>query len=87
MEEFAKCLGHHNRTIFRHFPDLCSAIYAKCRDYNKACRLKSIERLCNDVRDIVLSVNAQGVYPTEARVCELMKNPECFRYKKVHAAF
>jgi hypothetical protein len=66
---------------------LCSAISAKCRDYNKACRLKSIEKLCNDVREIVLSLNAQDVYPTEVRVCELITNPGCFRYKQVRDAF
>jgi hypothetical protein len=87
MEEVGKPLGHHNRTISRHFPDLCSAISAKCRNYNKACRLKSIEKLCSEVREIVLSLNAQGVYPTEGRVCELMPNPGCFRYKQVRAAF
>ncbi|MBD2532875.1 hypothetical protein H6G97_26135 [Nostoc flagelliforme FACHB-838] len=87
MEEVAKRLGHHNRTISRHFPDLCSAISAKCRNYNKACRLKSIEKFCSEVREIVLSLNAQGVYPTEGRVCELMPNPGCFRYKQVRAAF
>ncbi|MBD2200395.1 MULTISPECIES: TniQ family protein [Calothrix] len=87
MEEVAKRLGHHNKTISRHFPDLCSAISAKCRDYNKACRLKSIEKLCSEVREIVLSLNAQGVYPTEARACQLMTNPGCFRYKQVRRAF
>ncbi|MEH2306981.1 TniQ family protein [Nostoc sp.] len=87
MEEVGKRLGHHNRTISRHFPDLCSAISAKCRNYNKACRLKSIEKFCSEVREIVLSLNAQGVYPTEGRVCELMPNPGCFRYKQVRAAF
>ncbi|BBD57479.1 TetR family transcriptional regulator [Nostoc sp. HK-01] len=87
MEEVAKRLGHHNRTISRHFPDLCSAISAKCHDYNKACRLKSIEKLCDDVREIVLSFNAQGIYPTKARVCELITNPGCFRYKQIRAAF
>jgi transcriptional regulator with XRE-family HTH domain len=87
MQEVAKRLGFDRRTISRHFPDLCSAISAKRLDHNKACRLKSIEKLCNDVRQIVLSLNTQGVYPTEARVCELMTNPGCFRYKQVRAAF
>lgn len=87
MEEVAKHLGHHARTISRHFPDLCSAVSAKCRDYKKACHIKSMEKLCSEVREIVLSLNTQGVYPTEAGVSELMANPGCFRYKQVRAAF
>lgn len=87
MKEVAKRLGYHTRTISRHFPDLCSAISAKCRDYKKACHIKSIEKLCSEVKEIVLSLNTQGVYPTEARVSELMANPGFFRYKQVRAAF
>ncbi|MBS9389865.1 MAG: DDE-type integrase/transposase/recombinase [Dolichospermum sp. WA123] len=87
MEEVAKRLGHHTRTISRHFPDLCSAISAKCRDYKKACHIKSMEKLCSEVREIVLNLNTQSVYPTEAAVSQLMTNPGYFRYKQVRAAF
>ncbi|BAY10850.1 TniQ family protein [Calothrix sp. NIES-2098] len=87
MQEVAKRLGYDRRTISRHFPDLCCAISAKRLDYNKACRLRSIEKFCNEVKQIVLDLKSQGVYPTEARVCELMANPGCFRYKQVRAAF
>ncbi|MEY3304424.1 MAG: hypothetical protein RLZZ139_2797 [Cyanobacteriota bacterium] len=87
IEEVAKRLDHHTRTISRHFPDLCSAISAKCRDYKKACHIKSMEKLCSEVREIVLNLNTQGVYPTEAAVSQLMTNPGYFRYKQVRAAF
>ncbi|MEI6443820.1 MAG: hypothetical protein WCO29_12025 [Nostocales cyanobacterium ELA583] len=87
MEEVAKRLGHHTRTISRHFPDLCSAISAKCRDYKKACHIKSMEKLCSEVREIVLNLNTQSVYPTETAVSQLMTNLGYFRYKQVRAAF
>lgn len=36
---------------------------------------------------VVCNLKAQGIYPTEARVCKLMTKPGGLRNKKVRAAF
>ena len=86
MKEVAKRLGYDRRTIFSHFPDLCHAISAKCRNYGKACYIKKIEQSCEEVQQIVLKLHNQAEYPTEARVSELMTNPGYLRSKQVRVA-
>jgi len=46
-----------------------------------------MEKLCSEVREIVLNLNTQSVYPTETAVSQLMTNLGYFRYKQVRAAF
>ena len=86
MTEVAKRIGHDKRIIHRHFPALCRAISAQYLSYKKQARLKRIEQSCQQVRQAVNKLDAEGIYPSEARVSELLSQPGCFRDKEVRAA-
>jgi hypothetical protein len=86
MTEVAKRIGHDKRIIHRHFPHLCRAISAEYLSYKKQARFKRIEQSCEQVRQAVKKLDSEGMYPTEARVSELLSQPGCFRDKEVRTA-
>lgn len=86
MEEVARQLGCHRRTIYRHFPDLCRAISAKYVAYQKDSYSKAIEECCEEVRRIAVDLYSQGKYPNESVISELVSKPGHFRHKKVRLA-
>ncbi|MDZ7961479.1 MAG: helix-turn-helix domain-containing protein [Aulosira sp. DedQUE10] len=86
MEEVARRFKCNRRTIYKHFPDLCSAISAKYITYKKTSKLNTIEESCKEVQQIAFKLYNDGEYPTENRISELMSKPGYFRYKKVRAS-
>ena len=64
MTEVAKRIGHDKRIIHRHFPALCRAISAQYLSYKKQARLKRIEQSCQQVRQAVNKLDAEGIYPS-----------------------
>ncbi|XHX79319.1 MAG: hypothetical protein RBJ76_05135 [Stenomitos frigidus ULC029] len=85
LEATAKVLGHHRETLYRNFKDLCRAISAKYDQYEQIRYLNSINECCKEVRQVVLQLHDQGIYPSEARVSQYLARPGHLRYKKVRA--
>lgn len=83
MEAVAKKIGQDRRTILRHFPTLCRAISTKFLCYRKAAQLKAIAQCCEEVRQTVLDLHSQNLYPSEARVAKQLSRPGFLRYEKV----
>ncbi len=83
LEAIAKSLGYHRKTLYRNFKALCRAISAKYVQYEKTRYLNSIEACSEEVQQVVLRLNAQGVYPSEARVSHFLTKPGYLRYKKI----
>ena len=86
MEELARRLEIHRRTIFRHFPELCQVISAKYDKFQKVCHCQAIEQSCREVKQAVLKLYSEGLYPSEGRVAQLISKPGYLRYKQVRAA-
>jgi hypothetical protein len=86
MTEVAKRLGYDKRVLRRRFPDLCRAISAQYLEYKKEARTQRIKQCCEEVKQVVKKLYAQGVYPSEAHVSKTLARPGCFRDKEVRAA-
>ncbi len=86
MEQTAKQLGCHRRTIYRHFPDLCRKISDKYNSYQRTRFTEAIEQACAEVCRVVLELQSESIYPSEARVSERMNKPGYLRYKQVRTA-
>jgi transcriptional regulator with XRE-family HTH domain len=86
MEEVARRLNVHRETIFRFFPDLCRAVSAKYDQFQKFRYRHAIEQSCNEVKQAVLKLYSEGLYPSEGRVSQLISKPGYLRYKQVRAA-
>ena len=83
MEEVAQRLNIDQRTIYGYFPNLCKAISAKYRSYQKQQTAERIQKCCREVEQAVHNLYQAGEYPSEARVSQLISQPGYFRYKKV----
>jgi AraC-like DNA-binding protein len=85
LEATAKDLGYYRETLYRNFKDLCRAISAKYGQYERVRYLNSVNKCCEEVRQIVLQLHEQGIYPSEARVSQYLAKPGHLRYRKVRA--
>ena len=86
MTKVAQHLEYDVRFLRQHFSDLCHAISARYLREKRNCYNRRIERLCLEVREVALKLNAQGVYPSNTRVSSYLKQPGCIRNKDVRAA-
>jgi DNA-binding XRE family transcriptional regulator len=86
MKEVAKRLGIHRETIFRLFPTMCRAISAKYNNFQKNRHCQAIQQSREEVRQAILKLCREGVYPSEGRVAQLISRPGYLRYKQVRAA-
>ena len=83
MGEVARQLDINQRTIYSYFPNLCKAISAKHRSYQKQQTAERIQKCCQEVQQAVSNLHLSGEYPSEARVSQLITQPGYFRYKEV----
>lgn len=86
MKEVARKLAVNQRTLSKHFPELCQAISEKYRNYRAKLSKRNIDISCREVRQAVFTLIKRGEYPSEARVSQLITKPGNFRYKKVKMA-
>ena len=86
MKEIAKELATDQRTLLKHFPELCQAISTKYRNYRAKISSKNIKASCQEVKQAVSILILKGEYPSEARVSQLISQPGNFRYKQVRMA-
>ncbi|HEY9771306.1 MAG TPA: hypothetical protein V6C71_22905 [Coleofasciculaceae cyanobacterium] len=86
MKEVAKKLAIDQRTLSKHFSELCKAISTRYQSYQAQIRRKKIDECCQEVKQAVALLHRKGEYPSEARVSKLISQPGYFRYKKVRMA-
>jgi transcriptional regulator with XRE-family HTH domain len=83
MGAVAKRLKLNRRTILGHFPEMCHAISAKYIFYRRAKKLSTIEQCRQEVRQAVINLYNQNIYPSEARISKLLTKPGFLRYTEV----
>ena len=84
--EAARQMGCSDVFLRYHFPDLCKSISAR---YSVCRKLKSLEKIrttCDEVRQIVFRLHAQGEYPAYDKVQSLVTHPGYFWRVEVRAA-
>jgi hypothetical protein len=85
MRQVAKRLGYRHADLHNRFPDLCRAISARYLAYRKEQSRQKIQRLCDEVRQAIYRIDAQGMYPSAARVAALLRAPGSIRHPAVLA--
>ncbi len=83
IKEIANNLCVDRRTIDHHFPQLCQEIVSKRRKYQHISHLNSLKQCCDEVQKVTVYLYNSGIYPTEARISQLISKPGYLRYKKV----
>jgi hypothetical protein len=85
--EVGRRLGYSRGTLSYHFPELCSAISARYKAYLAERARERRQRLCAEVRQAVLTIHAQGEYPSMRRVVHLLTTQRPFWEPGVRAAW
>ena len=83
MQSLAIQLNVDLRTVFHHFPDLCKAVTAQYRNYQKQKKKQEIALCCEEVKEVVCQLVEEGQYPSEKHVSAFLSKPGYFRYQEV----
>lgn len=87
MEELAKQLGYFISTLYKKFPKLCRAISVRYAEHQNILCLERRKLLKDQVRKAVLTLHAQGEYPSFRRVSALLDKPRSIKNRVALAAF
>jgi hypothetical protein len=66
LAEIFRETGYGYDSLYKYFPDLCSALLKKRQDYQEA----KNQRFREEVRRLVFSLHNQGIYPSHQRIQE-----------------
>jgi transcriptional regulator with XRE-family HTH domain len=83
MRTVAKCLNHSPRELREHFPELNRAIANRRKQYYQVRREQRLLQLKEEMRQTILKIHAQGLYPSSHRVGRLMSTPAVMRDRAV----
>jgi len=72
MSRVAKKLGYDHSFLYKHLPQLCRAISSKFVKYRAEQREEKKRLLLREVRRVTMELHAQGVYPSQVRVRNLL---------------
>jgi len=70
-------------TLLKHFPDECAIITQRMQAYRTQRRAQRIARECEEVRQAVITLHTQGIYPSHRRVRALLSQPNSIRQPAV----
>jgi hypothetical protein len=79
MYQIAKRLGHPERVLFYHFPKECEQIKRQAQAYRKQRKEQRVVRICEEIRQTVVTLHAQGVFPSYGRVKAALSDPNLMR--------
>lgn len=85
--QVAERLGHTQRALLRYFPQECVLLTKQAQEYRKQRGRLYRERVCEEVRQAVMSLHAQGIFPSHRRVRPLLSNPNFMRMPEASAAW
>jgi hypothetical protein len=86
MREVAKRLQYDSSHLYKHFPDLCRAIAARYRSYQKERRLLRLQRVCEEVQRAAQAVQAQGRIPSERQIGKKLRSRGLLKEEVVRTA-
>jgi transcriptional regulator with XRE-family HTH domain len=85
--EIARRLGCSTGILRYHFPDECALITTRVRAHRKQRVAQRLERVRSEVRQAVMAVHAQGFYPSQNKVADLLSDPNLMRMPEAKAAW
>ncbi len=87
VTELARQLGYGASLIWKHFTDLCKRISARYLAQKRKRREERVRATCEEIRQAVLLLHNQGIYPGAKRVSHLLKNRHSVRTFEGHEAW
>lgn len=87
LTEVARRLSVHKRTLYRIDSELCYIISQKFQNEKKNRRLKRLDKDINLVRNAVMSLHNEGIYPSRRKVEEICQRPSLLREAPIQKAW
>lgn len=87
MEDLARSMGCDQTICRRYFPDLCKAVSKRYLDSLREKRRDRIQRVCDELRQAMLILHAQGQYPGQRQLEKLLIKPTCLMEPEVNKAW
>ena len=79
MRQVAKRLNYSPRELREHFPDLNHAICDRRREYRRVCCEQKQLKFKSEIRQAILEIRAQGLYPSVPKIALLLSKPGIMR--------
>lgn len=85
--QIANRLGYHVRQLKYYFPQECQALTQRAKKYRKQRAEQYVLRACNEVRQVVVTLRAQGIFPSYKKVRTLLSNPALLLLPQARSAW
>ncbi len=81
----AQQLGCTQHTLLYHFPQECALLSHQIKEYRRQQAEQRVARIREEIRQAVLALHAQGIYPSHRKVIDLLANPKLLRHPEARA--
>jgi len=78
--QLAQQLGYGGHTLLHHFPQECAKLSKQIEAYRRQRAEQRVEDIREEVRQAVLALHAQGIYPSHRKVVERIAHPTLMRH-------
>ncbi len=73
--QLAQQLGYSGRALLHHFPQECALLSQHIKAHRQQRKEQRLARMQEEVRQATLALHAQGIYPSQNKVADLLSNP------------
>ncbi len=87
VRQLARQLGYHSSLLWYYFPRECALIAQRNEEYEQQRRKEHEARVCEEVRQAVLMLHAQNVFPSHRKVRDLLSDPDLIRMPQAAATW
>lgn len=77
--EVSKRVDHDRHVLYQYAADLCATIVARSTAYQKSRQQQKTEAVANEIRQVMVHLHAQGIYPAQTKVARLLSKRGTFR--------
>lgn len=87
VKHLAQRLGHHQSLLWRYFPQECALIARRNEEHEKQRRKEHEAHVCEEIRQAVLMLHAQNIFPSHRKVRDLLSDPDLIRMPEAAATW
>lgn len=84
-ESLAQQLGYSGSVLRYHFPQECALLSQQIKEYRRQQAEQRVARIQEEVRQAVLVLHAQGIYPSHRKIIEQLANLNLLRHPEASA--
>lgn len=83
IHQIARHLGYSSRSLIYHFPEICNLLALQAQNEREHRK----EQRCQEVRQAVVTLHQQGIFPSFGQVSKLLASPNTLYRPEVYAAW